>query len=91
MVDETFWGVVALSISLIALVFGVLYATHGRPGAEEGAPDPPFVAEGGAPDPPFVAAKETYSYTCHCHREPVHITIRARQVPRMVGRGRRLP
>ncbi|MFI6702463.1 hypothetical protein ACIBJC_26490 [Streptomyces sp. NPDC050509] len=76
MVDETFWGVVALSISLTALVFGVLYAAHGRPGSEEGAPDPPFVAE------------ETYSYTCHCHREPVHITIRARQIPRMVGRGR---
>ncbi|MEV7870239.1 hypothetical protein AB0P17_30030 [Streptomyces sp. NPDC088124] len=77
MADETFWGVVALSISFTALVFGLLYAAGGRPGAEDGASSPPFAE-----------TEETYSYTCHCHRDPVHITIRARQIPRLLGRGR---
>ncbi|MEV7869847.1 hypothetical protein AB0P17_28015 [Streptomyces sp. NPDC088124] len=80
MADETFWGVVALCVSFTALVFGLLYAAGGRPGAEEGVPDALCVE-----------TEETYSYTCHCHRDPVHITIRARQIPRIRGHGRWLP
>ncbi|MFD5747014.1 hypothetical protein [Streptomyces sp. NPDC127033] len=80
MADETFWGVVALSVSFTALVFGLLYAAGERSGTEEGAQAALFVE-----------TEETYSYTCHCHRDPVHITIPARQTPRMLGRGRWLP
>ncbi|WP_162793993.1 hypothetical protein [Streptomyces paludis] len=78
--ERTFWGMVALAISFTTLVLGVLYAAGAR--GDEGAPPPP---------PLWVEPEETYSYTCHCHRNPVHITIPSRQVPRILGRGRWLP
>ncbi|MEW1721251.1 hypothetical protein [Streptomyces sp. NPDC093109] len=78
--EQTFWGVTALAISFTVLVLGVLYAANSR---EEGDNRPP---------PPLpVESEETYSYTCYCHRNPVHITIRVHQIPRIFGRGRWLP
>ncbi|MEW1721206.1 hypothetical protein [Streptomyces sp. NPDC093109] len=78
--ERTFWGVVALAVSFTVLVLGVLYAAAGaRAGEDE--PPPPL----------WVESEETYSYTCYCHRDPVHITVRTRQIPRIFGRGRWLP
>ncbi|WP_162793999.1 hypothetical protein [Streptomyces paludis] len=77
--EQTFWGVTALAISFTVLILGILYAANS--GQDEGD----------RPPPPPVEPEETYSYTCYCHRDPVHITIRLHQVPRVFGRGRRLP
>ncbi|WP_326611347.1 hypothetical protein OIE62_21635 [Streptomyces scopuliridis] len=71
--DRALWGVVALAISLIVLVIGILYAATWRP--EHEPPRAPATAE------------EAYMYTCYCHREPVHITLRASELPRRQARG----
>ncbi|MFJ5103752.1 hypothetical protein [Streptomyces sp. NPDC088554] len=69
MTDESLWGIVALIISFLALVFGILYALTWQP---EPAPLPPL-----PPD-----RSDTYTYTCHCHRTPATVTIRLDQIPR---------
>lgn len=85
MVDERFWGIVALSISFTALVTGILYAANWRSGHRR-------EEESAAPLPPLPVAPEvTYSYTCHCHRNPVHVTVPAHRIPRICGRGKWLP
>ncbi|MFJ9030864.1 hypothetical protein ACIRQP_20505 [Streptomyces sp. NPDC102274] len=73
--DRALWGVVALAISFIVLVIGILYAATWRPEHE-----PPQAL---AP----ATAEEMYTYTCYCHREPVHVNLRACELPRRHARG----
>ncbi|MFJ9212555.1 hypothetical protein [Streptomyces sp. NPDC102264] len=71
--DRALWGVVALALSFIVLVIRILYTTAWRPEHE--------------PHQVLTAAEAAYTYTCHCHREPVHITLRASELPRKHARG----
>lgn len=72
--DQALWGVVVLAVSFVVLVLGVLYAVTWRP--EVDVPLVPFDAE------------EVYTYTCYCYREPIHIRIRASELPRRHAYGR---
>ncbi|MFJ2111089.1 MULTISPECIES: hypothetical protein [unclassified Streptomyces] len=72
--DQRLWGVVVLVLTFLVLVAGVLYAME-RPGAETVSAVPSD-------------AEAVYTYTCHCHREPIMITLRVAELPRRHGRGR---
>ncbi|RYJ20393.1 hypothetical protein CU044_7191 [Streptomyces sp. L-9-10] len=54
--------------------------------AQHEASEPEFPQEH-EPHQVLTAAEAAYTYTCHCHREPVHITLRASELPRRHARG----
>lgn len=74
------WGVTSISLSLVVLAAGVLYAWMGSP-ARAVPPAPPTPLE----------AEQGYSYTCYCYRDPVQVTVPTHQRPRLHGRGHRSP
>ncbi|MYZ35948.1 hypothetical protein [Streptomyces sp. SID4917] len=65
MTDPVLWGVVSIVVSVTVIAVGVLYASMATA-------DPLDPLEPPVP----VDAEEGFTYTCHCYRDPVRVTIR---------------
>ncbi|MEV7090945.1 hypothetical protein AB0O07_34660 [Streptomyces sp. NPDC093085] len=85
--DRVLWGVVALTGSLIVLVMGILYVWYGVTPHRPRGVTPRGEPESYVP----VDAEPGYTYTCHCYREPVLVTIRVPHIRHRRGHGRRAP
>ncbi|MFC9652878.1 hypothetical protein [Streptomyces sp. NPDC056937] len=74
--DRTLWGVVVIALALIILAWGVMYASTPSSNRHTN----PDLSELRVP----VDAEKGYTYTCHCYRDPVRVTIRTPR-PHQVG------
>ncbi|MFE1962429.1 hypothetical protein [Streptomyces sp. NPDC059479] len=62
MTDPVLWGVVSIVVSATIMAVGVLYASM----AASNEADPPVPADG----------EKDFTYTCHCYRDPIRVTVR---------------
>ncbi|MFE2843872.1 hypothetical protein ACFXKS_10015 [Streptomyces scopuliridis] len=73
--DRALWGVVVIALTLIALAWGVMYASA----PSDDRHTDRDLSELRVP----VDTEKGYTYTCHCYRDPVRVTIRTTRAHRV--------